>query len=144
MHPKEFLQQIDDHRLIAAIGEAERRTSGEIRVHISHRNRPDALAAAQQRFRKLGMSKTTQRNAVLIYLAPRSRAFAIIGDTGVHLKCGDAFWQQMMAQLSSDLKAKPATEALVAAVRTVGELLAAHFPPTGEDRNELPNEIDRD
>jgi uncharacterized membrane protein len=144
MKPQEFLSQIDDERLVAAIGAAELRTSGEIRVYISHQQRPDALAAARHRFQKLGMSKTALRNAVLLYVVPRSRSFAIIGDTGIHEKCGDAFWQQVTAQLSADLKAGTPTAALAAAIHTIGELLATHFPHSDDDQNELPNEIEHD
>jgi len=144
MKPSEFLQQLDDAQLVAAIGEAERRTSGEIRVYISHRNRADALKAAQRRFQKLGMSKTARRNAVLIYLVPRTRSFAIIGDVAVHAQCGTAFWEKVASQLSADLKTLPATAALVAAIQTIGDLLAVHFPPDGDDRDELPNRIEHD
>lgn len=143
MHHKEFIRQIDDGKIIAAITEAEKHTSGEIRVYVSHRKRTDALAAAQQRFLKLGMAKTADRNAVLIYLVPRTRLFAVIGDTGVHAKCGDAFWTQVTAQLSTDLKAGSATGALVVAVQKIGGLLAEHFPVRPGGKNELPDRIER-
>jgi uncharacterized membrane protein len=144
MHHKEFIRQLDEEKIVAAIAEAETRTSGEIRVYVSHRKIDDALARAQRRFVKLGMTKTAERNAVLIYFAPRVRQFAIIGDTGVHEKCGDIFWTEVTAQLSADLKSGPATEALVAAIRKIGDLLAAHFPPSPGDKNELPNQIEHE
>ena len=65
-------------------GEAERRSSGEIRVLVSRRKVEDALATAQREFLRLGMAKTRQRNGVLLYFAPLSQRFAIVGDTGVH------------------------------------------------------------
>jgi uncharacterized membrane protein len=144
MHHKDFLKQLDEEKIVAAIAEAETRTSGEIRVYVSHRKIDDALARAQKRFVKLGMTKTAARNAVLIYFAPRVRQFAIIGDTGVHEKCGDIFWTEVTAQLSADLKSGPATEALIAAIRKIGGLLAAHFPHKPGDKNELPNQIEHD
>ena len=74
MHPKDFLQQLDEKQIVEAIAQAESATSGEIRIFISHRKRTDALAAAQARFDKLEMRNTHHRNAVLIYIVPRSRS----------------------------------------------------------------------
>jgi len=84
MKPKEFISRLDEVRIVSAIAEAERKTSGEIRVYISHRRRTDPLAFAQKRFLELGMAKTRHRNAVLIYLVPLTRRFAIVGDEGIH------------------------------------------------------------
>ena len=56
----------------------------------------DALPAAQKQFRNLGMQKTKERNAVLIFVAPRARKFAVIGDDGVHQKCGEEYWTQLV------------------------------------------------
>lgn len=141
MKIKHFLDEVDHDRIVAAIAGAEERTSGQIRVWVSHRKISDALAAAQKRFVEHGMHKTAERNAVLIYLAPRTRVFAIIGDTAVHEKCGDAFWTAVTAELSADLKKGTITEALAGAIKKVGDLLAAHFPPKPGSENELPNDV---
>ena len=44
------------------------------------------------------------RNGVLIFVAPRSRRFAIIGDQGVHEKCGESFWQELADAMSQFFK----------------------------------------
>jgi uncharacterized membrane protein len=144
MHPKDFLSQLDEDRIIAAIAEAEKKTSGEIRVYISHKKRQDAMAFAQKRFLDLGMDKTRDRNAVLIYIVPLTRQFAVIGDTAVHEKCGNAFWQEVAALMTQSLKEELFTAAIVRAVEKIGQLLAAHFPRRPDDTNELPNQIVRD
>src|SRR5579862_5624842 len=104
MHHKEFLSKIEHDRVVAAIADAEKRTSGEIRVWISHRKIANALESGMRRFHKLGMHKAAERNGALVYIAPRSRVFAVIGDKAVHEKCGDAFWAEVTAQLTADLK----------------------------------------
>jgi uncharacterized membrane protein len=144
MNPTEFLRSLEDEKIVAAIAEAERRTSGEIRVWISRKQITDALAAAQRRFRKLRMARTRHRNAVLLYFAPRAQKFAIVGDVAVHEHCGDEFWQKLAVQLARDIHQMPMTDAIIAAIRTVGYLLAAHFPPDPDDTNELPNTVERD
>jgi uncharacterized membrane protein len=144
MTPTAFIDQLDEARILAAIADAERKSSGEIRVYISHRSIKDALARARSRFIELGIQNTRCRNGVLIYLAPRTQQFAIVGDVGVHEKCGDSFWQELTAQMRTRLKEGQFTEAVVQVVGMIGDLLARHFPRNPDDQNELPDRIARD
>ena len=134
---------IDDARVTNAIAAAETRTSGEIRVLLSREKAPDPLAAAQAHFERLGMTKTAARNGVLIYLSPSSRTFAIIGDTAIHEKCGDAFWRLLAAAMEARFKQGEFTEGLVEGIEHAGKLLAENFPRAPDDRNELPDRIER-
>jgi uncharacterized membrane protein len=144
MKHKEFLSQLDEAKIVQAIGEAEKKSSGEIRVFVSRRKVEDALATARKEFTLLGMAKTRQRNGVLLFFAPLSQRFAIVGDTGVHEKCGDVFWQEITASMSGLLRKREFTGAVVLAVQKVGELLARHFPHQPDDKNELSDQIVRD
>jgi uncharacterized membrane protein len=144
MKTQEFISHLDESRIVAEIATAEKNTSGEIRIFISRRTPDDAVARARQRFEKLGMTRTRYRNGVLIYFAPRVRKFAVIGDSGVHEKCGSAFWEETVAEIGEHLRGERFTEAVVHAVRKVGAVLAQHFPAEPGDVNELPNEIERD
>lgn len=144
MQTKQFLQALDDARIVAAIEQAERRTSGEIRVFISERAVEDVLEEAGRQFERLGMSRTQSRNGVLLYLAPVSQTFAIRGDEAIHEKCGQSFWEQISAKMTDHLKGGRWTEAIVAGVEQAGEAMALHFPRQADDRNELPNRIERD
>ncbi len=135
MHHKEFLNKVEHDKVVAAIADAEKRTSGEIRVWISHRETANALESAHRRFHKLGMHKAAAHNGVLVYIAPRSRSFAVIGDKAVHEKCGEGFWTEVTAQLTADLKKESFTGALVNAVGKIGGLLADHFPRKAGDKN---------
>jgi uncharacterized membrane protein len=139
MKARHFVKELDHSRILAAISDAEKMTSGQIRVYISHKQVEDAVKSAQIRFDKLGMRKTEGRNAVLIYLAPESRVFAVIGDAAVHEKCGDPFWQKVTADMTAHLRQGSATAAIVHAVKKVGELLAEHFPAAPGGKNALPD-----
>lgn len=141
MKPKQFLNALDEARLLDAIRAAEARTSGEIRLVITHSPAPDPVFTAQKHFDRLGMAKTRERNAVLLFIAPKSHTFAIIGDSAVHTKCGQPFWDDIAATLSTHFKKSEFTEGLLAAIERVGTLLAKHFPHQGDDRNELSDEI---
>ena len=144
MKTKNFISNLDEKKIVNAIAEAEKKTSGEIRVYISDKNRDDALTAAKNRFEKLGMTKTKLRNGVLIYIAPVSQKFAIVGDSGIHQKCGEDFWKVITDGMGNLFKEGRFTDALVQAIGEVGAALAKHFPHQGDDSNELPNEILRD
>ena len=144
MKNKDFISRLDDARILEAISAAEQRSSGEIRIFISGRRVPDALAAAQVQFARLGMQKTRERNGVLLYFAPVSQQFAIVGDAGVHEKCGDTFWQAIADDMTRLLKNGQFSDAAIEAISRVGDLLARHFPRRPEDQNELPNRVERD
>lgn len=134
--------KIDHQRVAAAIGAAELKTSGEIRVLLARQKTDDAVAAARAHFERLGMTATKERNGVLIFLAPRSRAFAVIGDTGVHEKCGENFWRELAAAMEGFFRRGEFTEGLVHGIERAGALLAEHFPRRPDDVNELPDRIE--
>ena len=100
MHPKHFSKHVRHDDIIAAIRAAEQKTSGQIRVSISPKHIDDPVAAAQIEFMRLGMNETRERNGVLIFVAPRSHKFAVIGDEAVHAKCGDEFWRKLVDAMS--------------------------------------------
>ena len=141
MQTKVFISKLDDERIVAAIAAAEKKTSGEIRVCISDRKHDDPVSAAQKRFEKLGMANTRERNGVLIYFVPLSQKFAVIGDAGIHAKCGADFWSEITGEMHNLLQAEKFTDAVVFAVGKVGQALAEHFPRCPDDTNELPDQI---
>lgn len=142
MKDRDFINHLDEARIVEAIAAAEQKSSGEIRIFISRQRATDALAAARLEFTRLGMERTRQRNGVLLYFAPATQQFAIVGDVGAHEKCGDAFWQAIAADMTRLLRGGQFTEACVEAITRAGDLLAKHFPPDPDDQNELPNRIE--
>ena len=139
-----FFSAFDSDRIVQAIAAAERKTSGEIRVHVTKHSPKELERRAEQRFHLLGMTKTADRNGVLIYIAPKARRFRVLGDRGIHQKAGDEFWTLVAAAMEEHFRRGEFTEGVVRGVERVGELLAAHFPRGGEDKNELPNEVTED
>ena len=144
MKHQHFITQLDEQRIVSAIHEAERKTSGEIRVFISHKKIGDPLATAQQEFVRLGMPNTHERNGVLIFVAPRTHKFAVIGDAGVHARCGADFWRQVTEEMTAYFKKGDFTQGVLHGVCKTGALLAQHFPHRPDDQNELPDDIAHD
>ena len=115
-------------RVVEAIASAEARTSGEIRVVVARHKTKDAVAAAQAYFNRFKMANSPQRNGILILVAPRSRKFAVIGDSAVHEKCGDAFWASLTEAMGGYFRSGDFTDGIVHGVERAGELLAKTFP----------------
>ena len=142
MRTREFLSKLEHDRIIQAIREAESKTSGEIRVLIQRgKLKDDPLVAAQKKFHRLGMHKTRERNAVLVFVAPRVHKFAVVGDEAIHKKCGDEFWQRIVEGIRTHFRNEKFSDALVEAVREIGDMLASDFPKTRADTNELPDDV---
>ena len=146
MRTSAFLKALDNERIVAAIRAAEARSRGEIRVHVTGHPDVEVEAAARTQFEKLEMTKTDLRNGVLIYVAPRSQRFAVIGDKGIHERCGPEFWRKIAAVMEDDFRAGKYTEGILDGVTTAGDALALHFPrPEGHvDANELADDVTHD
>jgi len=141
MKTRHFLAKLDRQRIESAIADAELKTSGEIRVMIHHKPVGDAVAFAQREFVGRGMQNTKERNAVLIFVAPVSQKFALVGDEGVHRQCGDAFWRELASAMQNHFRGGDYTAALLEGIARAGELLARHFPRQPDDKNELPDKV---
>jgi uncharacterized membrane protein len=141
MKTKDLFTQLDHDRITAAIQEAEKHTSGEIRVYVSHRKVSDPRHAGAHQFVKLGMDKTKQRNAVLIFIAPESQNFAILGDTAVHKQCGEGFWEDVAGAMRELFRQGKFTEGIVHGIDTAGKLLARHFPADGGHPNQSTESV---
>jgi len=142
MTRRKMMRVVDQDRVKEAIRKAERMTSGEICVSVSPLFWGDVEKAAWKAFARVGMTRTRERNGVLIFVVPARRRFAVLGDAGIHSKVGQEFWDSVAAHLSEHFQHGEFTEGLVDAIQEIGEQLAAHFPYTPSDVNELPNEID--
>lgn len=131
-----------DQELIAnAISEAEKGTSGEIRIAVEKHCKGDAFESATAYFAKLGMDKTAKHNGVLIYLAYEDHKFAIIGDSGINKVVPPDFWETTQIAMKAHFAGGNMVHGIIAGVVLAGEKLALFFPAEGDDINELPNEI---
>lgn len=140
---RRVVQGIDLDRVEAAIRSAERRTSGQIRVAVARFYFWGSVRrAADAAFARLRMNRTRRRNAVLLFVAPRLRRFAVIGDAGIHERVSDAFWGQISDALQADFRGGDSTAGLLHAVDTIGDRLAEHFPPDPSGDNELPDRVE--
>ncbi len=124
-----------------AVRAAEKRTSGEIRVHLDVAIMEDVLDHAAFVFDDLGMARTKDRNGVLIYVSVPGRKVAVIGDVAIHAKLGDDYWHGVLDLILEDFKQDRFCEGLCTGVERLGEQLREHFPFQREDVNELSDDV---
>jgi len=130
-----------------AIREAEAQHGGEIRFAIetaldlpelwhSLAPRPRAL----QVFGQLGVWDTAQNNGVLIYVLLADRVVEIVADRGIATFAQQSEWDAICREIEGQFRAGRFMEGSVAAVQSVGRLLARHFPAQHRGEDELPNQ----
>ena len=141
LDPKKFFSEQEKEKIVRAIREMEKGTSGEICVFLEKKVKRNILDQAKKVFKKLGMSRTKLKNGVLIYFSVSDRQFSILGDQGIHEKLGQNFWKEAIARMERDFSQGEFAEGLIAAIREVGKKLREYFPHPSGDINELPDEI---
>ncbi len=131
----------EQEQIANTIADAEKATSGEIRIAVEKHCHGSAFERATEYFAKLDMDKTAQRNGVLIYLASEDHKFAIIGDKGINNVVPKDFWETTQVAMKAHFSSGNLAEGIIAGVALAGEKLALFFPHQSGDVNELPNDI---
>jgi uncharacterized membrane protein len=138
-----FLSQSEEKEVVEAIRLAEENTSGEIRVHIEKETSIAPIDRAVEVFSMLKMENTKDRNGVIIYVAVKSKQFAIYGDQGINEKVAEDFWNTTKDIMLHHFKNGNNKQALVEGILSAGQQLKNHFPYQDDDVNELSNEISK-
>lgn len=140
---KPFFSQEENEMIVQAIRDAEKHTSGEVRVFVESKCRfLDAINRATEIFNDLKMEKTELRNAVLVYVALKDKQLAVYGDAGIHQKTGDDYWKAAVNNMIAHFDKENYAHGIANCVRMIGEALQLHFPYDKDvDKNELPDEI---
>lgn len=136
-----FFNAEEKQRILQAIGEAEKDSSGEVRVHIDNNCEGEVLDCAAHAFANLKMQETKLRNGVLFYLAVRSKKYAIIGDIGINQKVPEDFWDQIKEEMRSAFFKGDYVGGLEQGILKAGQQLKMHFPYQTDDKNELSDDI---
>ena len=140
---KDFFTEEEKLQIIEAVRNAEKRTSGEVRVFVESRcSYMDAIDRAKEIFVELKMHETVDRNAVLVYIALKDHQLAIFGDEGIHSKLGNDYWNAEVKKMISNFNKENYAEGIQEVVTDIGEALTQLFPYNNNtDKNELPDDI---
>lgn len=94
---------------------------------------------AVELFSRLRVWDTEHNSGVLIYVQLADRQVEILADRGIHKKVGDEAWQRICAAMEQAFRAGQFEQGALEGVQAVGRVLAEHFPPRGENPDELAN-----
>ena len=136
-----FLTDYQMASLVEAIQTAENHSTGEIRIHIDSNSEGNNAEMAFEVFKTLCKDKTAERNAVLFHINFEQHYLTIIGDEGIHEKVHQNFWDKMHDKITAEFAKGNYHDSLKNAVLETGLELKKYFPISGENPNELPNEI---
>jgi uncharacterized membrane protein len=132
----------EEQRVREAIADAEKCTSGEMRVCIEKTCSEEVLDRAAKYFYQLDMDKTKLRNGVLIYVAMVDRKFAIIGDAGINQVVAPDFWDSTKEDMLNHFKTGDIVEGIVTGIKIAGNQLGKYFPhDLNNDTNELNDDV---
>jgi uncharacterized membrane protein len=136
-----FFNKEERNKIVQAIKDAEKETSGEIRLHLDLRCKGEALEQAVKMFEKLKMHETQLHNGTLIYLAVKDHKFAIFGDEGINEIVPDNFWEDVKEEMRELFVKEKFADGVSRGIFLVGEKLKEFFPYQDDDINELPDDI---
>ncbi|PIS29013.1 MAG: hypothetical protein COT43_05000 [Candidatus Marinimicrobia bacterium CG08_land_8_20_14_0_20_45_22] len=141
-----YFSKADLKAIAKACSEAEKNTSGEIRVSVfsktpSRLKDKSVMEIALDEFYRLGMDKTRDRTGILLLILLDERKFQILGDAGIHEKVGQSIWDDTAKSLSLDFKNHNYRTGVVNVVMKMGAILSEHFPRKSDDVNELTDEV---
>lgn len=137
-----FFTEEEQSRIVLAIKEAEKNTSGEIKIHIAVASEQgDVVKQAADVFEKLDIKNTKQRNGVLIYIAQNQRTFAIWADKGINDVVPVGYWESTIDLMRGHMKAGDYAEGMIKGIHMIGVKLKNYFPIDKDDINELSDDI---
>ena len=96
---------------------------------------------AVEQFLAQNLHTTKGRTGVLIYVSDAERYAEVIADDGIYQKVPPEIWDDLIADLTTQIGRGKRVEGLVAAIETCGAILAEHFPPEPLGEDELPNHL---
>ena len=97
------------------------------------------LQAAHAAFSRHGISGTQQRCGVLVYVSDAEHRVQLLADQGAHAALGQPLLEAQATAVAAAIRRGEGKAGLLACVDVLGTALAARFPKTAQDTNELPN-----
>lgn len=96
-----------------------------------------AKLKAYDTFRILGLQKTSNYQAVMIFVSLYEQYIEIVADSAISAKIDNALWQKTIDTFVENVKNDKFEEGYLQAICEIGALLERHFPIEKHDKNEL-------
>ena len=96
---------------------------------------------AVRQFLAHGIHTTADRSGILIFVSLAERYAEIVADAGIHRKVDQILWDDLMGEIIDHAKEGRITDGFVHVIERAGGVLAEHFPPTDDQKNELDDRL---
>ena len=96
---------------------------------------------ALQQFLAHGLHVTEGRTGVLLFACLADHQVEVVADTGIYGVVEPEVWGDAAEALALGLKRDDPAAGFEAAIRLCGDVLAAHFPPSARNPNELHDRL---
>ena len=133
-------------RIGEAVTRSEKLHRGEIRFVVEGGMPFDDLARgvhararAEALFARLRVWDTEDNSGVLLYVQRVDRRIEIVADRGIAARVAQAEWDAICRGMEAAFRERRFEAGALEAIERVTALLAAHFPPGGDNPNELPD-----
>jgi len=141
-----YFDDDDFLKISSAIKDAEKITSGEIRVSIKEDvpfsvKKLSLRQIAEKEFYKLQMQKTRDRTGILLLLILKEKAFYILADEGINSITPQETWNKTRDEIQNEFKNGNFTNGIILGIERISKILSEHFPIKPDDTNELTNEV---
>jgi putative membrane protein len=112
------------------------------RLFIGIRRKEEAVRLrAERAFFERGLYRTKKNTGVLFFLSLLERKVWVLADKGIHEKMDEGTLNRFADEVSKGVREGRAYDALSQAIREIGALLSRHFPVSGDDVDELPDDV---
>jgi uncharacterized membrane protein len=141
-----FLSDDDLLRISHRIKDVEKATAGEICVNIKEhlsffKKQKTIRELAEIEFSKLGLYKTQDKTAVLLFLILEKRQFYILADSGINEKVPENTWDVIKEEMQKMFINGDFSNGILYGIDNIGKILVEHFPIKPDDKNEISDRV---
>lgn len=132
--------------IASAIGNIEKKTSGEIRICIKKKRgmlekKYSSREIALREFVRLKMNNTADKTGVLFFILLNEKKFEIIADEGINSKIPEQHWNEITIDLIENFSKQKYLDGILHSLDKIGKVLVSEFPVKSDDKDELSNEV---
>lgn len=129
-----------------AVKQSEFQHRGELRFAVENALAPGWVwhgmtgrHRAAEVFSNLRVWDTEENSGVLIYILLADREVHILADRGIHNCVEQSVWDGIAKIMQNAFREGNFRQGSLSGIEEITRLLAAHFPASSDNRNELPN-----
>lgn len=149
-----FLSLEEKKAIEKCVTEVELRTAAEIKVLVVESSRSfglprvsmadkrkDVLRRAKKEYDLLGIGNTRDDTGVLIMLSLKERIVQVLPGGAINEKIADDIWPKMVNSIILGVLDGHPEDGICSAVKSIGDMLAEHFPVKESDTDEICNSV---